>query len=53
MDTQLDPELTLRCRQIADPENQGECLRPRDYKALIAVTVAIPAIMLILLAVFQ
>jgi hypothetical protein len=48
MSDQLPPELLSRCRAIADDANQGEPLTSLDYLLFAAVTVLVPALIVLL-----
>ncbi|MEA2330597.1 MAG: hypothetical protein QOH58_735 [Thermoleophilaceae bacterium] len=43
----FDEELERRVDSVSRPENQGDQLKANDYLALAAVTVALPAVLMI------
>ena len=44
----LEAQLAQLVQAIAEPENQGEPMTTRDYVALLLVTLAVPAIMILI-----
>ncbi|MFT4470139.1 hypothetical protein ACMX2H_09560 [Arthrobacter sulfonylureivorans] len=44
----LEAQLAQLVQAISEPENQGEAMTARDYVALLLVTLAIPAIMILI-----
>lgn len=44
----LEAQLAQLVQAITEPENQGEPMTTRDYVALLLVTLAVPAIMILI-----